>query len=348
MFDLPRLARSFQTAPAAVAKENSAKYLESALTSSGFEVPDWFVPDLEDGTAPAKKAEALDNCLDALRTHTTAYPGEVWPRIEWDWNDDEIRERGREQARTFAREVPEHVDGVVIPKVGRVDDVERAIAMLEAAESDYGLDSGTIECCIIIETSRTRADLGKIASLAAETELAAIAFGPLDFAADLGARGSETPSRWDAVIEELSSEASANDLIAIGGVNDNIFRERAGVTVYNAGGYAKGVERDAAFGLDGSWSLHPKQTIQANHIHMPSEEELSSALRGLEAFEDATSSGTGAVTIDGQMIDEASARAFKSTISTVQQIEDGRPGQTNEMYRSGLLERVRALGDSLE
>ncbi|PSQ31111.1 citrate lyase subunit beta, partial [Halobacteriales archaeon QS_9_67_15] len=46
---MTRLCRTFQTAPAAVPRENSAKYLESGLTAEGFEAPDWLRGDRFDG-----------------------------------------------------------------------------------------------------------------------------------------------------------------------------------------------------------------------------------------------------------------------------------------------------------
>jgi len=53
----PRLCRTFQTAPTAVPRDDTAKYLRRGFTSAGFEVPDWLVPDVEDGTAPKMKEE---------------------------------------------------------------------------------------------------------------------------------------------------------------------------------------------------------------------------------------------------------------------------------------------------
>jgi hypothetical protein len=54
----PRLCRTFQTAPTAVPRDDTAKYLRRGFTSAGFEVPDWLVPDVEDGTVPKMKEEA--------------------------------------------------------------------------------------------------------------------------------------------------------------------------------------------------------------------------------------------------------------------------------------------------
>ena len=109
---------------------------------------------------------------------------------------------------------------------------------------------------------------------------------------------------WAATLERLSNEASAAGLVCVGGPFDQLFEERAGVTYYNAPGYADQVRREATVGIDGSWSLHPKQTAQANRIHMPTTEELERDVGKIEGFVEAKAEGSGAVVLDGQMVDE--------------------------------------------
>jgi beta-methylmalyl-CoA/(S)-malyl-CoA lyase len=340
---MTRLCRTFQTAPAAVPKEDSAKYLRSGLQATGFEAPDWLVPDLEDGTAPDLKPEALENVVDLLGDRTE-FPGEIHPRVQWSYADEGLRDAGREEMQVLAREVGSAIDGVVVPKVGRVDDVERAIDAVHAAEDDADLPRGTLDCSLIVETARARSDLRAIAALAADTTLTALVFGPVDYTAELGGRSLDgTRPDWQGTLEALSIEASANDLLAIGGPYDDLFVDHAGVTVYNAAGYADHVRKEATVGLDGSWSLYPKQTVQANRIHTPTTDELDRAVSKIERFQDAKSDGTGAVTLDGQMVDEATFKTFANTVQAVQTVHDRRPEQTQELYDDELLERALAV-----
>ncbi|WP_323676414.1 L-malyl-CoA/beta-methylmalyl-CoA lyase [Halorubellus sp. PRR65] len=343
-----RIARTFQTAPAAVPKENTAKYLDSALASEGFQAPDWLVPDLEDGTAPDMKAEGLENTIDRL-DGGVAFSGEIWPRVQWAYDDATLRDRGEEEIRTLLEAVGEELTGVVVPKVGRAADVERAIEVLERAETAAGLPEGSMELAVIVETAAARSDLREIAMLGDDDaegggRLAGLVFGPVDYTAELGGRAIDGDRpRWDGLLEALSNEASANDVVAVGGPFDKLFEERAGVTYYNAPAYADQVEREAAVGLDGSWSLYPKQTVQANRIHMPTPEELDRDVSKIERFNAAKAEGTGAVTVDGQMVDEATFKNFANTVETVRTIHARHPDQTGDVYDDALVDRALDL-----
>ncbi|MEY7848069.1 L-malyl-CoA/beta-methylmalyl-CoA lyase [Natrarchaeobius sp. A-rgal3] len=334
----PRICRTFQTAPAAVPRAESAKYLVSGLESEGFEAPDWLVPDLEDGTAPDAKAEGLENVLEEVPQ--AEFAGEIWPRVEWSYADRTYRENGRHQIDRLVSELGDEIDGVVVPKVGRLEDVERAAAVVAEAETTHGYDEGEIELAVIVETGRARSDLREIARFGENSRLGALVFGPVDYTAELGGRdlGDGRP-RWNGLLEALSNEASATDLLAIGGPFDDLFTERAGLTYYNAEGYADQVEHEARLGLDGSWSLYPKQTVQANTIHMPTPAELERDVDRIERFDEAKREGTGAVTIDGQMVDEATFKVFRNTIRTVRAIHRTRPEQTDDYYDDELLRR---------
>ncbi|AFO58508.1 L-malyl-CoA/beta-methylmalyl-CoA lyase [Natrinema sp. J7-2] len=342
MTDDIRLCRTFQTAPAAVPKDDSAKYLTSALEAEGFQAPDWLVPDMEDGTAPDMKAEGLENTIETVPEYD--FPGEIWPRVEWSYEDAEYREKGRDQIDRLVAEIGDEIDGVVVPKVGRLEDVKRAAEVVAEAEAEHGYDDGSIGLSVIVETGRARSDLRDISKFGADSRLTALVFGPVDYAAELGGRdlGDGMP-RWDGLLEALSNEASAGGLLSIGGPFDDLFKERAGLTYYNADEYADQIEHEAQLGLDGSWSLYPKQTIQANTVHMPTPDELERDVHKIERFNEAKREGTGAVTIDGQMVDEATFKNFRNTVQQVRAIDDMRPAQTEEYYDAALLDRARDL-----
>ncbi len=341
---MTRLCRTFQTAPAAVPREDTAKYLRSGLTAEGFEAPDWLVPDLEDGTAPEMKREGLDNTVALLDEYADAFQGEIWPRVQWSHADPDPRERGEGEIDRLVRETGDRIDGVVVPKVGRRDNVERVSEVLSEAESAAGLPDGSVELAVIVETAAARSDLREIARLGADGRLAALVFGPVDYTAALGGDPEDRPD-WAGTLEAISIEASANDLLAVGGPYDEVFADHAGVTTYDAAGYAAHARREARVGFDGSWSLHPNQTAQANRVHAPSPDALARDIDRIERFEAAKAEGTGAVTIDGQMVDEATYRTFRNTVARGRLLLDRRPRQAAELYDESLLDRVRSFED---
>jgi malyl-CoA/(S)-citramalyl-CoA lyase len=66
--------------------------------------------------------------------------------------------------------------------------------------------------------------------------------------------------------------------------------------------------RSATLGMVGKWAIHPSQVAMANEVFTPSEKAVAYARRVLDAMEEATRSGQGAVALDGKLIDLASIR----------------------------------------
>jgi beta-methylmalyl-CoA/(S)-malyl-CoA lyase len=346
--DERRLCRSFLTAPVAVPNDDTAKYLRSGFTRDGFETPDWLVPDLEDGIAPDMREEGVENVIELVGEYTPSFSGTVWPRIRWSYDDERRRAAGEDQMRRIAREIGDHVTGFIIPKVGRIDDVSEAERAVADAESEAGYAPGSFEMAPIIETAAAKEDLSTIARFGRNSRLHGLVFGPVDYTAELGGRKIDgRRTTWRGVVEDLSNATSANGLVAIGGPFDQIFHERAGVTVYNADMYADHAEREARLGLDGSWALHPKQTVQANTVHTPTVDEVERDVENLEAYIDAKADGVGAILIDGQMVDEGTIREYRNTVETVVAVDDRHPEQTSERYPNSLVDRAVALADQL-
>ena len=73
-------------------------------------------------------------------------------------------------------------------------------------------------------------------------------------------------------------------------------------------GFRAQARRAATLGMVGKWAIHPKQVALANEVFTPSEALLAQARRIIEAMERAQSEGSGAVTLDGRLIDIASIR----------------------------------------
>ena len=70
----------------------------------------------------------------------------------------------------------------------------------------------------------------------------------------------------------------------------------------------------ATLGAVGKWAIHPSQIAIANEVFSPTADEIAHAERVIAAVRDAEASGAGAASVDGQMIDAATARIFETVL----------------------------------
>jgi malyl-CoA/(S)-citramalyl-CoA lyase len=76
----------------------------------------------------------------------------------------------------------------------------------------------------------------------------------------------------------------------------------------DAEGFRAQARRAAVLGCEGKWAIHPTQVPLANEVFSPSEAEVKNAKRIVEAMLKAQKEGTGAVALDGKLIDNASIK----------------------------------------
>ena len=81
-------------------------------------------------------------------------------------------------------------------------------------------------------------------------------------------------------------------------------------------GYKLAARRAAALGIEGKWAIHPSQIELANEVFTPPPAEVDKAKRILEALEEAAKKGQGAASLDGRLIDAASARMAENVVRT--------------------------------
>ena len=79
-------------------------------------------------------------------------------------------------------------------------------------------------------------------------------------------------------------------------------------------GFRLAARRAAALGCEGKWAIHPTQIDLANEIFTSSPEEVLKARRILEALTEAEAQGRGAASLDGRLIDAASARMAQNIV----------------------------------
>ena len=226
------------------------------------------------------------------------------------------------------------LDTVLVPKVGSPSDVEFVATLLDQIEQRNGWPSGRIGIHILIETAKGMANVEAI-SRARPDRLEAMVFGVADYAASVrarttnigganpdyamltdadasGARALHWGDQWHFGISRMVAACRAEGLRPIDGPFGDF---------EDAEGFRAAARRAAALGCEGKWAIHPSQVALANEVFTPSEAEVETARRILEAMEQAAKDGKGAVALDGRLIDAASIRMAEQLIAKVDQIE---------------------------
>jgi citrate lyase subunit beta / citryl-CoA lyase len=264
--------------------------------------------DLEDAVAPGEKAGAREKIVRALR--------------ELDWrNRPTLYRTNALDTPYFYRDVMEIVeeagdrlDIIMIPKIQRPEDLHVAATLLSQIESATGLEVGKVKVEAQIESAEGLVNVDTIAR--ATDRLEALHFGPGDFAASLRMplRSIGTMDEWDEAypghrfhyaMQRIVVAARAGDLRAVDGpVAD--YRDVEGLR--------KSCLLARSLGFDGKWCIHPAQIETVNEVFSPTDEEIEWAKKVVEAYEEASAAGSGAISIDGQMIDAASIRMAENTL----------------------------------
>lgn len=189
-------------------------------------------------------------------------------------------------------------DGVVLPKVSSIREVQEVGRHLSDLEARAGVAQGTTRVIVIAtETPQALLNLGEYSRETAGERLTGLTWGMEDLAAAIGALGkTETDGTLTPVFQLARSlclvAAAAAGVQAIDGVHAD-FRDR------------EGLERDVARarrdGFTAKLAIHPDQVPVINAVFSPSAAELEHARRVVAAFE--SSKGAGVTSLDGRMLD---------------------------------------------
>jgi citrate lyase subunit beta/citryl-CoA lyase len=280
---MPVVRRSELACPA-----HSMKMMARAAAGEADEV----IFDLEDGCAPSQKVEARKTLIEAF--NTLDFGGKVRA----------FRANGI-ATKFFYRDVIEvvetagkNIDVLVIPKVHDAADVLFADRLLSQIEESMGWTIGRIRLEALIESARGVLHAEAIA--AASPRLAALIFGVVDYAGNIGARD---PVREQFVLyhypkAKTVAAARAAGIDVIDGITLQ-FRDLA---------QCEHDARSAAqMGFDGKWAIHPDQVPVINRAFTPSPEELTRAREILAAYDQQDrDAGVGAFVYKDEMVDAAS------------------------------------------
>ena len=281
--------------------------IENALTLG----VDCLCMDMEDGVALNRKAEARQTIARALReldfgiTEKLARinpVGSGWERID------------------IESILPHQPDGIVIPKVESLEQIQWASEYIEAAELGHGWPVNSIRVLVGVETAKAILNLKEIAS---HPRLDALIFGAEDFAADIGA--TRTPEAWE-VFYARSAVVTAAAAYGLGAIDMVTIDFHDIETVRREAGFG------ARLGYSGKQIIHPNQVAPVQEAFTPDDKVIAHARRLVEAFEEHQAKGSGAFALDGKMIDMPLVKAAQNVLERAKAA--GKAG--NEDWKSAI------------
>ncbi len=252
--------------------------IEKALTLG----VDCICMDMEDGVAASKKVEARLTIARALR--------------ELDFGKSEKLARINAVGSGLEKDdlqsvLPFHPDGILIPKLEELSQIQWADAIIEAAELEHGWPLKSIRLLVDVETAKGVLNLKEIAS---HPRLDALIFGGEDFAASVGAIRTQEAIELLYARQATVTAAAAYGLQAIDIVNID-YKDLEALRIESGFG--------AQLGFSGKQIIHPAQVAPVQAAFTPNDEAIAHAKRVVETFEASQVKGAGAYALDGKMID---------------------------------------------
>jgi citrate lyase subunit beta/citryl-CoA lyase len=257
---------------------------------------DALILDLEDSVQAQRKTIARGAVRDYL---AAPHSVPVWIRIN-------ALQSGESTADLAAiDDVPPA--GIVLPKIRGPEDLIEAHRQLSELESARGFTASSIALLALV-TETPAAVLRMHELLAAPIpRLAALSWGAEDLSTALGAGDPRLPDGgWRPLYEYARCRVLLTAHALQTEVLDTVF-----VDFKDAEGLSRSCRASRYDGFTGRLAIHPDQVPIINAAFTPSEAELAFAQRVVDAF----ASGSGAVPLDGKMLDIPHLNAAKRLLA---------------------------------
>ena len=263
--------------------------IEKALTLG----VDCICMDMEDGVALNRKTEARLTVAAALRELQFGL-SEKLARINAVGSGLET-----EDIEAILASRP---DGIVLPKVESLEQIQWVSGKIEAAELAYSWPVNSIRMLVDVETAKGILNLKEISS---HPRLDALIFGAEDYAVSVGA--IRTAEGWEVFTARslVVLHAKAHGLQAIDLVT---------VDYHDLGRVRGEAAFGAQLGYTGKQVIHPAQVGPVQEAFTPDDVSIKNASCLVEAFEAYQKEGKGAFAMEGKMIDMPLVKAAQGVL----------------------------------
>ncbi len=269
---------------------------ERKLAKSLDSAADALILDLEDAVAAGRKPAARELVRAFLKSPRSGACAQSWVRI----NGLNTADSGLDlEAIVAARPY-----GLMVPKVDHPSELIELDEALSTLEAHAGIEPGSTRLIPLLESPAavlTAADYLRTPL----KRLSGISWGAEDLGAALGVRSlREANGAWKFILESArvqcllvarALQIDAIDTVTTDFNNTDALREDCVISY--------------AAGFGGKLAIHPAQVGVINGVFQTSAEELDHAWSVIAAFEAAP--GSGAVSLNGTMIDIAHLRAAR-------------------------------------
>ncbi len=249
------------------------------LQNAGVLGADSIVFDLEDAVAPREKDAARFLVGGALRT------------VDYGSCEKIVRINPIDVSaeKDIAAIVPCRPDALLVPKVNCAEDIHQVVKWIEASEAPGQKE---VKIVALIETPLGISNCYSIAK--AHPRIVAMALGAEDYTAYLGTQRSDGPEIYMARTMIVNAAAAAG----IQSV-DTPFTD-----VLDDEGLVKDIAFAKKLGFKGKIVINPRHVDAVHQGFSPSAAEIEWAHRVVAVIKLAEDQGTGAISLDGKMIDK--------------------------------------------
>lgn len=263
---------------------DSEKKLQKSLDSPA----DVLIFDLEDSVAAARKPVARAMCAAHLRDTDGRHAWKAFVRINPIKTPDALDD--------LAAVIGPGIDGILMPKVDSVQDIELAAAQIEALEVRAGLPRGRTRI-LVVATETATAMLNMHGYSKLQPRLMGLTWGAEDLSTDLGA---STNREEDGTLSHVYLMARSMCLLASSAAKvapiDTLYAD-----FRDMDGLAKDCLASRRRGFTGRIAIHPDQVETINRCYTPDETDVAKARAIVDAF--AANPDLGTVGIEGRMYD---------------------------------------------
>jgi len=184
------------------------------------------------------------------------------------------------------------LDGIMLPKADRPEQVFYLEALLRDAEADAGIEPGKLKLMLVIESARGLLKAYETAKASPRT--IALQLGAEDYTTDLGIERTVDGAELAYPRGVIAVAARAAKLLAF----DTVYP-----SLHDEAGLVREALAARALGFQGKFAIHPAQIEPINRAFTPTAAQVERARATVTAYDAAVAQGLGAVQVAGQMVD---------------------------------------------